>query len=213
MQDLPIDFGMQAPNLRTLNLNYNALGDLRPLLGILRLQKIYLAGNRISRLRRTAAVLERVGRELVEVDFRGNGLVVGFYMPQAQSQSCASEQQLTLQKPSSSSAHYNPPPSDDEDTDPSLNYLLAPLSHPTDNAARHRLDQDTKLRRRVYEMLIVAGCKRLKVLDGLEVDRAEVAYRDEVWERLREVGVLRIRDGGKGSREEGREEGGSEMAL
>lgn len=48
----------------------------------------------------------------------------------------------------------------------------------------------------MYEMLVVCGCKRLRVLDGLEVDRRAVVRRDGVWERLREVGVLRVKGGG-----------------
>jgi len=55
----------------------------------------------------------------------------------------------------------------------------------------------------VYEMLVVCGCKRLKVLDGLEVDRGGVVRKDGVWERLREVGVLRVR-----GQERNRHEGG-----
>ncbi len=193
---------MQAPNLRSLNLNYNALKDLRPLLGMLRLQKVYLAGNRISRLRRTAAVFERIGKELVEADLRSNPLTVGFYTPQPHSRnSSTSDQQLALHPSSYSSAS----PSDDDDhtPDPAPQHLLPPLSKAADTASRERLDEDTKLRRRVYEMLVVCGCKRLKVLDGLEVDRGGVVRKDGVWERLREVGVLRVR-----GQERNRHEGG-----
>ena len=196
LQALPRDFGIQSPNLRVLNLNYNALKDLRPLLGILRLQKLRLAGNRISRLRRTAAVFERLGKELVDADLRNNTLTVGFYTPQAAaSEPVILEKQLTV--PSShrfSSNSFDDP----ADPDLSLLHILPAASKFADAAARERLDEDTKLRRRVYEMLVVSGCKQLRVLDGLEVDREEVGRRDGIWERLREVGVLRLKgDGNK----------------
>jgi len=54
-----------------------------------------------------------------------------------------------------------------------------------------RLDEDTKLRRRVYEMLLASGCKRLRVLDGMVFDKEAVLVKDEVWERLVELEVLR----------------------
>lgn len=63
----------------------------------------------------------------------------------------------------------------------------------------------------MYEMLVVCGCKRLRVLDGLEVDRGGVVRRDGVWERLREVGVLRVK-GGRDVGSEG-EEGEGEEGL
>ncbi|KAG7006474.1 hypothetical protein G7Y79_00014g036490 [Physcia stellaris] len=96
LQTLPEDFGLQCPNLRTLNLNFNAIRDLRPLLGIARLERLYLAGNRIERLRRTAAVLERVGKGLREVDMRACPLTVGFYVPPSQSQSPDDDKRLIL---------------------------------------------------------------------------------------------------------------------
>ena len=57
-----------------------------------------------------------------------------------------------------------------------------------------RLDEDTKLRRRVYEMLLASGCKRLRVLDGMTFDKAAVLVKDAVWERLVELGVLSRRE-------------------
>lgn len=162
---------------------------------------MYLAGNRISRLRRTAAVFERVAKELIEADLRNNPLTVGFYTPQPRDSS-TSDQQLALHASASSSDD------DDHTFNPSHKHLLPPSSKAADTASRERLDEDTKLRRRVYEMLVVCGCKRLKVLDGLEVDRGAVVRKDGVWERLREVGVLRVGgEEGNGSEGDGDKEG------
>lgn len=192
LQSLSDDFGMKCPNLRNLNLNYNAIRDLRPLLGVVKLQRLFLVGNRVSRLRRTAAVLDRLGKELVQIDLRNNPLTVGFYTPQGSSYM---EKRLVPHVISQDTT------ADKEDIriKDTNAYLLPHLDKETDNASRERLDEDTKLRRRVYEMLVVHACKRLQQLDGLEVERERIGRRDDVWKRLVELGVLKekIRSNGE----------------
>lgn len=188
LQSFSPDFGLQCPNVRTLNANYNAIRDLRPLLGIVKLEKLFLAGNRVSRLRRTAAVLDRVGKGLLEVDLRNNPLTVGFYTPQEISR----EEKRVVPRGSNSRA------SDDDfehDLQNTLAYLLPAIDKAADKLSRERLDEDTKLRRRVYEMLVTNGCKTLEELDGLEVDREMVCRRDGTWERLIDLGVLKTKGG------------------
>ena len=203
LETLSEHFGLQCPNLRTLNLNYNALKDLRPLLGIARLEKLFLAGNRIQRLRRTAAVLDHIGKDLLEVDIRSNPLTVGFYTPQA-SASTNEERRIIvsdpIHTPSSSLSPSWASSSDSEAKAAAQTYLLPTSNRETDKAARERLDEDTKLRRRVYEMLLVSACHQLRVMDGLEVYREEVGRRDGVWERLIELGILRPKGEGEGRR-------------
>ena len=182
LQTLSTDFGLKCPNLRTLNLNYNAMRDLRPLLGIVKLQKLCIAGNRIARLRRTAAVIDRLWREISEIDLRNNPLTVGFYTPQS---SPREEKQIVPHDPQ---AQTN---LDGAETRNEKAYLLPPLDNNLDERSKERLDEDTKLRRRVYEMLIINGCKRLERLDGLGVDRRCISNKDSVWERLLELGVLK----------------------
>ena len=188
LQRMPEDLGLKCRNLRVLNLNYNAIHDIRPLLAIARLERLYLAGNRLSRLRRTAAVLDRLSTKLVEVDFRNNTLTVGFYTPQ--NLASANERRLVIRNP------VDPHVYDEEDDGGNHSmkaYLLPNLDRNVDGASRERLDEDTKLRRRVYEMLIVSACKALRRLDGLEVERNAVGKKDGVWERLMELGILRAR--------------------
>lgn len=188
LQSFPPDFGLQCPNVRILNANYNAIRDFRPLLGILKLEKLFLAGNRISRLRRTAAVLDRVGKGLLEFDLRNNPLTVGFYTPQEP----AREEKRVVPHGRKSRV------SDDEaecDLQNTVAYLLPAVDKAADNLSRERLDEDTKLRRRVYEMLVINGCKTLERLDGLEVDREMVGRKDGIWERLIDLGVLKARGG------------------
>ena len=55
---LQANFGHLVSNVRVLNLNYNAISDLRPLFGIVRLKKLLLVGNRLRSMRKVAAVLE-----------------------------------------------------------------------------------------------------------------------------------------------------------
>ena len=73
--------------------------------------------------------------------------------------------------------------------------VALPGRHKEDDARYlERLDEDTKLRRRVYEMLLGSGCKELRVLDGMVFDRATASVKDAVWERLVELGILRKRE-------------------
>ncbi|KAL8769501.1 MAG: hypothetical protein Q9209_004562 [Squamulea sp. 1 TL-2023] len=193
LQHLPEDFGIKCSNLRSLNLNFNALTELRPLLGLVKLEKLHLAGNRISRLRRTASVLDQIGHELVEIDFRQNPLTMGFYMPQCQKQ-YGNDQQLIVSREQCNSQEV-----DGEvfkAYKECMIYIVRWVDQGVDDAARQRLDEDTKLRRRVYEMLIALRCTKLTRLDGLCLDRRKVAIKDGVWERLMELGVLTSKEQG-----------------
>jgi len=55
------------------------------------------------------------------------------------------------------------------------------------------LDGDTRLRKRVYEVLITTACSKLSKLDGGDVVRGRILLRDKVWERLKELGILKKR--------------------
>ncbi|KAK4693485.1 protein NUD1, partial [Lecanoromycetidae sp. Uapishka_2] len=183
LKTLPSDFGLKCPNLRSLNVNYNAIQDLRPLLGVLKLETLHAAGNRVSKLRRTVSVLQRLCLELKEVDLRSNPLTLGYYTPQ---ESVQGEKCVALQ------SYKHNADGDDEDAEAKAAkaYVLPSVDKEADNASRERLDEDTKIRRRVYEMMVVHTCKQLQQLDGLPVSRKLVGKRDRVWERLVELGVL-----------------------
>jgi len=189
LEDLAEDFGLQMPNLRFLNLNYNALKDIRPLLGITKLVEFYVAGNRVSRLRRTAAVLRKLGNTLELLDCRGNPLTVGFYSsvlpPQNQ------EQQLVAHK-----ARGCCEPGGDNQEDVSAGrYIVPPTNEHDDHQYRQTLNEDTALRRRVYELLVLGDCPLLTRLDGLCIERSAVVSKDVVWQRLVELGVIQEKDG------------------
>lgn len=172
LETLPIEFGQMTPNLRVLNLNFNAIRDIKPLLGIVRLKKLHLAGNRLARLRKTTNVLAQFSN-LTRVDLRNNPLTLGFYPP-----------------PSEKRVVIHDGLDDERDVLLTGPFTLPEGDRESDVVYAGRLDMETRMRRRVYEMLVLGGCVRLKVLDGLLVDRASVMIRDNVWEELVKVELV-----------------------
>lgn len=208
---LPTSFGLSAPNLRFLNLNYNALKDVRPLLNIKRLSVLLLAGNRLSRLRKTVAVLAKL--EKIEVlDCRDNPFTVGFYNSHAAAGDLVPKTTATRppspeptkalttapsKSPSKRSKPVQANPQRPAATTLQSQLQATPFSPPWHSDRAHdaaylqRLDDDTKLRRRVYEMLLATSCSGLKLLDGMAWSRKCVMVKDVVWERLMALGVLK----------------------
>ncbi|KAF2860979.1 hypothetical protein K470DRAFT_257329 [Piedraia hortae CBS 480.64] len=177
LQSLPEDFGILMPNLRTLNLNFNNLSDIRPLVNIQNLQTLTLCGNRIDRLRKSAATLSKLPT-LRELDIRDNPLTRGFYPPVITQlrEGCVAVATSTEEV--------------DGDGDEGR-YSLPPASQTEDVSHMGKSDDETKLRRRVYGLLAAHNCSHLERLDGLPFERELVGVRDEVWERLLELGVVR----------------------
>ena len=171
LQELPRNFGQLLANLRSFNLNFNALQDIRPLVGIVRLNKLMLAGNRLNRLRKIAHTLACFP-SLEELDLRHNPLNLGFYPPALRRHipSCSDEEQ--------------------RDQDQAEQFTFPPADPGEDEVYRRRLDIDTKFRRRVYELLVGSRCEQLCSLDGLIFDRSAAAQHDEIWDRLVALGVL-----------------------
>lgn len=190
LQSLPADFGLRFPNLRTLNLSFNALKDLRPLLNIPQLQTLYVPGNRISRLRKTVATIARM-QHLRHFDARDNPFTLGFYPPTATvaALTAASERSLVSTTNSSDCS--------EQETDAQIqkrvarSYVLAAGNRVLDSEHCGRLDEESRLRRRVYELLLSQSSRSLVELDGLAFEREKVVVRDEVWDRLIELGVMR----------------------
>lgn len=172
LQSLPETFGVYMPNVRTLNLNFNAIKDLRPLLNTKKIDELFVAGNRLSRLRRNLAVLAKLNT-LTKIDLRENPLTVGFYPP-------AVERRLVPANVKSI-----------EGADNHEAYTLPEQDREADQQYSSRLDGDTRLRRRVYEMMLATSCSRLHSLDGLLFDSKTVLVKDEIWERLLMLGVLK----------------------
>lgn len=85
---LPEDFASNFPNVKVLNINFNSLVELEPLVGMNCLSRLSIVGNRLARMRRICQILSRLGRtgrgnlcSLRKLDIRGNPLTIGFYPP------------------------------------------------------------------------------------------------------------------------------------
>lgn len=85
---LPAEFASHFPNLKVLNMNFNSVAELEPLVGMNCLSRLTVAGNRLARMRRVCQILSRLGRtskgnpcSLRKLDMRGNPLTIGFYPP------------------------------------------------------------------------------------------------------------------------------------
>lgn len=180
LQELPGDFGLKFPNLRSLNLSFNALTDIRPLLNISRLEKLFASGNHIARLRKTVAVLARMPH-LRKTDLRDNPITHGFYAPVAVAKSVVSFVPQEDGRPSEAELQLQA----------AMSHRLPHADYTADNEHLARLDEDTKLRRRVYEILLSNGCRGLEDLDGLAFAKDRGRLRDGVWERLVKLGVVR----------------------
>ncbi|KAF2766301.1 hypothetical protein EJ03DRAFT_330267 [Teratosphaeria nubilosa] len=181
VQSLSQDFGLNMPNLRTLNLNFNSVKDIRPLLNIQKLVHLSIAGNRIDRLRKTVATLGKL-TTLKSLDLRDNHVTQCFYAPSVTAQTSVARQ--TTSKDSGD---------EDEHTQ-----LLEQARHalPCGDASEDlqhaaKLDEETKLRRRVYEMLLAHSCANLEHLDGLAFGKSKANVKDHVWDRLVELGIVR----------------------
>jgi Leucine-rich repeat (LRR) protein len=179
---LPDDFGQLAPNLRFLNLNFNSLEDLRPLLNIKRLEELLLAGNRLKRLRTNVAVLAKL-KTLSKLDLRDNPVTMRFYAPTVETRIVS----------------VNDASHDGDDSD---RFVLPPGSPEADTQHLARLDEETKLRRRVHEMMIGSNCKNLRELDGLSFDEERVGKRDAIWQRLLDLNIIKKTEPKDDAREE-----------
>jgi hypothetical protein len=171
LKELPDNFGQLTPNIRTLNLNFNSLQDLRPLLNIRRISELLLAGNKLDRLRQNAMVLGRF-TSLSKLDWRDNPITLRFY-------ASASENRIM-------SLRRNP--DDEQNTD---RFVLPAGDAEADEQHQARLDYETRIRRRVTEMMLANLCRDLRELDGLPFDKTRVLVKDDVWERLTMLGVIR----------------------
>ncbi|KAI2617441.1 hypothetical protein GGR54DRAFT_607747 [Hypoxylon sp. NC1633] len=182
LRNLPADLGQLMPNLRVLNLNMNALEDVEALRYIPRLKKLLLAGNRLADAAQVADVLAGFPH-LARLDVRDNPATQGFYAP--------AQALVPVPVPGDAGRGRGQGRAGDErgaalfdlpDANPELDALFA-----------SRSDLGTRMRRRLYEMVVLDRCRRLRVLDGLPVDprvAGGAKRRDVVWDALVRSGVV-----------------------
>lgn len=169
LQRLPDDLGEMMPNLRVLNLNFNGLPEVSGIVGIPRLKRLLLAGNRLADLKPLLKVLGQFPW-LVEVDLRDNLITQGFYPPFHMIRR-------------------------EELAGPGDIFRLPDADAGRDARFRGRLDMDTRIGRRVYERKFVRACKQLQKLDGLPVNRRIRHLKDTVWKTMVLRGMLLKPDG------------------
>ncbi|EEP79808.1 predicted protein [Uncinocarpus reesii 1704] len=237
LESLPQTFGKTFPNLNSLNLNFNALSDVGSLDGIFRLSRLFLVGNRISRLRRLCQVLRDVGGKkgsIARVDLRGNPLTLGFYpspicgngrLVRGANDIYHHERKAHQLVKSRNTEHGEDddnalaplggcadiaraevgehvslvrPEAEDVEIEIDDPYTVPLANSAADERYLVHLNEETRLRRRVVELMIhAATSSRLKVLDGLDLshDGSEFVSlkKDWVWRRLVELGGLKKR--------------------
>ncbi|KAG6040761.1 hypothetical protein E4U41_007201 [Claviceps citrina] len=164
LQSLPEKMGQLMPNLRSLNVNFNAISSLTPLRFIPRLKKLLVAGNRLADSTSATQLLTEFPH-LTQLDVRDNPMTLGFYAP--------------LQALVSSSGSG------------CADLFVLPDAEPGRDAAfSSRLDEATRLRRRLHDVVLAASCRRLKMLDGLPVRRSDIFAVDELLQALIDDGLI-----------------------
>lgn len=171
LEELPDNFGQLTPNLRAVNLNFNSIKDLRPLLNIKRLNELLVAGNKLARLRTNLAVLGKL-TTLTKLDLRENPLTLRFYPPTSENRVMSLRHR----------------PSEESNTD---RFVLPDGDLEADSQYLQRLDFETRLRRRVQEIMLSTQCRNLSELDGLPFDKARILVKDDIWDRLSFLGVIK----------------------
>ncbi|KAI1341819.1 WD repeat domain-containing protein [Xylariaceae sp. FL0016] len=164
LSSLPASLGSMTPNLRVVNLNFNALTDLSPLRGIPRLKKLYVAGNRLSETGEVAELMSEFPH-LARLDIRDNACTLGFYPP---SQTIV---------PTKNGDFYDP-------------WVLPDADAERLDKFQRRLDMGTRQRKRIYDIVFLEVCRHLKDLDGVKTEAIDVNQHDDVRASLIELGVL-----------------------
>ncbi|KAH8906548.1 hypothetical protein BR93DRAFT_927383 [Coniochaeta sp. PMI_546] len=172
LAELPPNLGQLMPNLRVLNVNFNALSDLSPLQYIPRLKRVLAAGNRLASAIETVQVLSGFPH-LQTVDLRDNPITQGFYNPI----------RVVVHG---------------DEMDVVTDAFTLPVQNAeADSRYSSRLDLETRMKRRVYESIFVESCERLKMLDGLVVRKDVGQLKDAVWLALAARELVVNEDGSK----------------
>lgn len=223
---LPQDFASSFPNLKVLNMNFNSLSELEPLVGMHCLSRLSMVSNRLAKMRRICQILSRLGRpgrdtqcSLRKLDIRGNPLTVGFYPPAVTGSGASDRKKLKDQEQAINRQRQSVQDLSDAlanlgendhlthaitwEDDAKMNreveindpYTVPAADAQADAKYLSHLDQATRLRRKVLELLLYAGTNgSLHTLDGLELrpslgpDSSDMSH---AWKRLEELGVLR----------------------
>lgn len=190
LQCLPDDFGLKLPNLISLNLNFNSLKDIRPLLNVQKLEQLQVCGNRLDRLRKSVATLSKIAT-LASLDMRDNPLSQGFYPPISNSTYSTIQTSVVRREPHSVVFREVENEDDEAENVEQGKYLLPARDHAQDMVHYDRLDESTKLRRRVCHLMLGHSCSLLTELDGMAFEKKDAMVKDRIWDRLIELGIMK----------------------
>ncbi len=179
LTSLPSEVGQLMPNLRSLNINFNAISNVKSLQYIPRLKKLLMAGNRLADSTSVTQLLIDFPH-LTRLDTRDNPMTLGFYAPL---------QALVKTNGKETTMPFALPDADEE----------------RDELYVSRLDEPTKLRRRLHQVVLAASCSRLRILDGLPMRRKQVLAMDSLLTALAEEGLVGVPE----QKEEGEEADGA----
>ncbi|PMB68573.1 Septation initiation network scaffold protein cdc11 [Beauveria bassiana] len=166
LTSLPDNVGQLMPNLRSLNINFNAIMSVKPLQYIPRLKKLMMAGNRLADSTSVTQLLTDFPH-LSRLDTRDNPMTLGFYAPL---------QALVKANGNDTTAPFALPDADEE----------------RDELYASRLDEPTRLRRRLHQVVLAASCSRLRMLDGLPLHRKRALAMDDLLAALVKEGLVEV---------------------
>ncbi|KAK4174737.1 hypothetical protein QBC36DRAFT_242653 [Triangularia setosa] len=189
LEHLPKDFGMLMPNLRVLNLNMNALSELKPLRYIPRLKRLFVSGNRLGDAAKLVEVLSGF-RWLRECDVRDSLVTLGFYAP------LQFQNNMVMVKLQGKNKEK-------EKDEAGGRFVLPDQDPQRDREYQSRLDSNTAMRRRLWEFMMGEHCRSVRKLDGLEFvgqrkktteeggeEEEKREKEDGVWKKLLEEGLV-----------------------
>ncbi|KAI1266393.1 hypothetical protein F5Y18DRAFT_383487 [Xylariaceae sp. FL1019] len=164
LQSLIPELGQMLPNLRVLNVNFNAIESLDPLCSIPRLKRLFAAGNQLVESGLVANSLAHLPH-LSRLDLRDNGMTLGFYPPtQMHIAEAGADQPESFTLPDADVNRYE--------------------------KFAKRKDLRTRMRKRIYDLVLLGRLPQLKMLDGLPTVSDIGSKRDDVWEALTEAGIV-----------------------
>lgn len=98
---------------------------------------------------------------------------------------------LTIGFYPASAARKSLPAPDDPDEYIKDPFTMVPGDTASDDTFQIQMDIDSAVTRRRYEMMIAQKCPRMKELDGLVFKKEDTWRQDDVWDELKNRGLVR----------------------
>ncbi|EGN98117.1 hypothetical protein SERLA73DRAFT_55375, partial [Serpula lacrymans var. lacrymans S7.3] len=171
LTSLPREFGRLSPNLRVLNLNYNFLEEAGGLEGLTRLKKLTIIGSRLKGTKGLVRILQRMP-DVEMLDFsRMNPCTLGWYLPLL-----VKDVPGALQ-PSENKGGGGGVVRGERRGEYSWQEL--------DSKFRRDLPDEAYVGRLGYRGLVMRGCPRIRMLDGVEVSEKERTKANDLLEGIK----------------------------